>query len=136
MGKFNRGSSQGVLSSVASPPFRKEPEAPVRSARKPTVFSRESSALMPQDIITSNSSAICTNPLQNATLIQRHKNFFSQVPSTHRSVHKDRQEVGRELPPEDFVSNVEPIRPLPLDDNLSACQNSNSLFIQSGHSLR
>ena len=62
------------------------------------------------------------------------KPFRSNVPSSHRTNALAHYQPGFEVQVEDdFVTNVESIKPL-HNDNTSVNQASNSLFIQSGRS--
>ena len=125
--KINRGSSQGMLSGMKSPPFKNL--RPMHSDRKP-LFSNENSAFVAAEQMT-NSSALDKAP-KNA--FSKHKYHNSNVPSSHRTNVMMHHEAGFELPiNEDFGTNVESIKASPQDQT-SAKEGSNSLFIQSGRS--
>ena len=87
---------------------------PIKSARKPAFLSGEHSALIPNDHITHNSSAMGSGgglPPFKKTVFARHKYFNSNVPSASKNaLNSNHQQEGFEIPVEDF--GIESIKPI------------------------
>ena len=120
-----------MLSSHTTPPFK--PLKPLNSARKPAFFSNETSRLIAGDeAVNSHSFKHYEGPTLARMVMAattQHQIYSSNVPSTHRSNALTHRAPGYEIAVDDFVTNVESIKPVNENTGSAYQANSNSLFI-------